>query len=58
MEIFIDKGGELPDNFRNFYLNVIKNLNDLSKLKEYLDLIKKEVFPYITEKQDFGFPRE
>ena len=58
LEIFIDKGGELPDNFRNFYLNVIKNLNDLSKLKEYLDLIKKEVFPYITEKQDFGFLRE
>ena len=58
LEIFIDKGGELPDNFRNFYLNVIKNLNDLSKLKEYLDLMKKEVFPYITEKQDFGFLRE
>ena len=58
LEIYIDKGGELPEDYKQFYLNVIKNLNDMNKLKEYLDLIKKEVFPYITEKQDFGFMRE
>ena len=58
LEIFIDKGGELPEDFKNFYINIIKNLNDATKLKEYLDLIKKKVFPYITEKQDFGFLRE
>ena len=58
LEIFIEKGGEVPENYIKFYLNIIKNLNDTSKLKEDLDLIKKEVFPYITEKQDFGFLRE
>ena len=58
LEIYIDKGGEIPDNFLNFYLNIIKNLNDLTKLKEYIDSIRKEVFIYITEKQDFGFLRE
>ena len=58
LQIFIDKGGEIPEDFKEFYLNIIKNLNDFQTLKKYLDLIKKEVFPYITEKQDFGFLRE
>ena len=58
LEIFLEKGGELPDDFKKFYLDIVKNLNDLNKLKEYLDPIKKEVFVYITEKQDFGFMRE
>ena len=58
LEIFIDKGGEIPDNFRTFYLDIIKNLNYLNKLNEYLKPIKKEIFSYITEKQDFGFLRE
>jgi hypothetical protein len=58
LQIFIDKGGEMPEDFKEFYLNIIKNLNDFQTLKKYLDLIKKEVFPYITEKQDFGFLRE
>ena len=58
LEIFIDKGGEVPENFLNFYLNIIKNLNDMVKLKEYMDSIRKEIFTYITEKQDFGFLRE
>ena len=58
LEIFLEKGGELPDDFKKFYLDIVKNLNDLNKLKEYLDPIKKEIFSYITEKQDFGFMRE
>ncbi len=58
LQVFIDKGGEIPEDFKEFYLNIIKNLNDFQTLKKYLDLIKKEVFPYITEKQDFGFLRE
>ena len=58
LQIFLEKGGELPEDFKKFYLDVVKNLNDLNKLKEYLDPIKKEVFVYITEKQDFGFMRE
>ena len=58
LQVFIDKGGEIPEDFKDFYLNIIKNLNDFQTLKKYLDLIKKEVFPYITEKQDFGFLRE
>ena len=58
LQIFLEKGGELPEDFKKFYLDVVKNLNDLNKLKEYLDPIKKEVFAYITEKQDFGFMRE
>ena len=58
LEIFLEKGGELPDDFKKFYLDIVKNLNDLNKLREYLDPIKKEVFVYITEKQDFGFMRE
>ena len=56
--IYLEKGGELPQDFLQFYLDIVKNLNDLNKLKEYLDPIKKEVFTYITEKQDFGFMRE
>ena len=56
--IYLEKGGELPQDFLKFYLDIVKNLNDLNKLKEYLDPIKKEVFSYITEKQDFGFMRE
>ena len=58
LQIFLEKGGELPEDFKKFYLDIVKNLNDLNKLKEYLDPIKKEVFAYITEKQDFGFMRE
>ena len=58
LQIFLEKGGELPEDFKKFYLDIVKNLNDLNKLKEYLDPIKKEVFVYITEKQDFGFMRE
>jgi len=58
LEIYIDNNGKVPENFIKFYIDIIKYLNDLSKLKEYLDTIKKEVFPYITEKQDFGFLRE
>ena len=58
LQIFLEKGGELPEDFKKFYLDTVKNLNDLNKLKEYLDPIKKEVFAYITEKQDFGFMRE
>ena len=58
LQVFIDKGGEIPEDFKEFYLNIIKNLNDFQTLKKYLDLIKKEVFPYIAEKQDFGFLRE
>ena len=58
LQIYLEKGGELPDDFKQFYLDIVKNLNDLNKLKEYLDPIKKEVFSYITQKQDFGFMRE
>ena len=58
LEIYIDKGGEVPDDFIKFYINIIKNLNNAQDLNEYLTSIKKEVFPYITEKQDFGFLRE
>ena len=58
LQIYLSKGGELPNDFLNFYINLVKNLNDLNKLKEYLDPIKKEIFTYITEKQDFGFMRE
>ena len=58
LTIFLEKGGELPEDLIKFYLDIIKNLNDLNKLKEYLDPIKKEIFSYITEKQDFGFMRE
>ena len=58
LQVFIDKGGDIPEDFKDFYLNIIKNLNEFQTLKKYLDLIKKEVFPYITEKQDFGFLRE
>ena len=58
LQIFLEKGGELPEDFKKFYLDIVKNLNDLNKLKEYLDPIKKEVFVYITDKQDFGFMRE
>ena len=58
LEIYIEKSGEIPQNFLDFYLDIIKNLNDTNKLKEYLDPIKKEVFTYITAKQDFGFLRE
>ena len=58
LQIFLEKGGELPEDFKKFYLDIVKNLNDLNKLKEYLDPIKKEIFTYITEKQDFGFLRE
>jgi hypothetical protein len=58
LEIYIDKGGEVPDDFIKFYINIIKNLNNAQDLNEYLNVIKKEVFPYITEKQDFGFLRE
>ena len=58
LEIYIDKGGEVPDDFIKFYINIIKNLNNMQDLNEYLNAIKKEVFPYITEKQDFGFLRE
>ena len=58
LTIFLEKDGELPEDLIKFYLDIIKNLNDLNKLKEYLDPIKKEIFSYITEKQDFGFMRE
>ena len=58
LAIFIDKGGELPEDFKKFYINIIKYLNDSTKLNENLILIRKKVFPYITEKQDFGFLRE
>jgi hypothetical protein len=58
LEIFIDKGGEVPENYIKFYLSLIKDLNDMNKLKEQLNIIRKEVFSYITEKQDFGFLRE
>ena len=58
LAIFMDKGGELPEDFKNFYINIIKHLNDSTKLNENMDLIKKKVFSYITEKQDFGFLRE
>ena len=58
LEIFIDKGGDVPEDYIKFYLNLIKNLNEMNKLKDDLNIIKKEVFPYITEKQDFGFLRE
>ena len=58
LEIFIDKGGEVPENYIKFYLSLIKDLNDMNKLKDQLNIIRKEVFSYITEKQDFGFLRE
>ena len=58
LQIFLEKGGELPEDFRQFYIDLVKNLNDLNKLKEYLDPIKKAIFSYITDKQDFGFMRE
>ena len=58
LQIYLENGGVLPDEFKKFYLDIVKNLNDLNKLKEYLDPIKKEVFVYISEKQDFGFMRE
>ena len=58
LAIYLEKGGELPNDFLKFYIDIVKNLNDLNKIKEYLDPIKKEVFKYITDKQDFGFMRE
>ena len=58
LQILIEKGGEVPEDFIKFYINIIKNLNNSSELKELLTSVQKEVFPYITEKQDFGFLRE
>ena len=58
LQIYLSKGGELPNDFLNFYIDLVKNLNNIDKLKEYLDPIKKQIFSYITEKQDFGFMRE
>ena len=58
LEIYIEKGGIVPDKFLEFYVDIIKNLNDIPKLNEYLNPIKKEIFSYITDKQDFGFLRE
>ena len=57
LKIYISKGGNVPENYINFYLNIIKSLNDYEKNKEYMDDTKKEIFSYITDKQDFGFLR-
>ena len=58
LKIFIQKGGILEEKYENYFRELVENLNDNSKIDTYIQEIRKEIFPYITEKQDFGFLRE
>ena len=58
LKIFIQKGGILEEKYENYFRELVENLNDNSKIDIYIQEIRKEIFPYITEKQDFGFLRE
>ena len=58
LKIFIQKGGVLEEKYENYFRELVENLNDNSKIDIYIQEIRKEIFPYITEKQDFGFLRE
>ena len=58
LKIYLEKGGKLNPEYEKFYINCIKYINDNSKIEEILNEVRKEIFPYITQKQDFGFIRE
>ena len=58
LKIFIQKGGILEEKYENYFRELVENLNDNNKIDNYIQEIRKEIFPYITEKQDFGFLRE
>ncbi len=58
LKIFIQKGEILEEKYENYFRELVENLNDNSKIDTYIQEIRKEIFPYITEKQDFGFLRE